>query len=95
MYEDLHLHVGYYKNGFDFEGILFKVINKAEWVLYFHAVHYNIILKRHDKRIEPFGYAVRKYKQEEINEMLGNAYFQAFLIEENIITVIYIQRRLR
>lgn len=84
-FENFHLHVGYYKNNNDLEGIFFKETDKPTWYLYFHANSYNIQLKKGYKKEVPFGYLVRTYDKADIDEQEGNKLFENFLFEESII----------
>lgn len=33
--ESMHLHVGYYEQGFDYEGVFFKSLETGRWLLFF------------------------------------------------------------
>ncbi|AIM16747.1 MULTISPECIES: DUF3986 family protein [Neobacillus] len=84
-YEDFHLHVGYYNDSHDLEGIFYKEKNKPKWYLYFDADGYDIQLKKEYKKEENFGYLVGIYDIEEIDQTQGDEFFKNFLMEESII----------
>lgn len=85
QYEDCHLHVGYYKDGYPLEGIFFKEKNAMRWHLYFDAESVPIPLHNDYKNIAPFGQLVRVYDVRKMDEVKGNDLFKRFLIEVKII----------
>ena len=40
--DSLHLHVGYYEDGKDLEGIFFKVLGEPKWCLFFDQDFYQL-----------------------------------------------------
>ncbi|MFC4388288.1 DUF3986 family protein [Gracilibacillus marinus] len=50
--ENLHMHVGYYEDGHDIEGIFLKVYEKDIWCLFYNDEIYKI--KISNKSVYPF-----------------------------------------
>ncbi|MFE5471692.1 DUF3986 family protein [Bacillus safensis] len=42
--ESMHFHVGYYEQGFDYEGVFFKSLETGRWLLFFEQKSYGITL---------------------------------------------------
>ncbi len=86
--EDKHLHVGFYDNGFDLEGIFLKVKKIDKWCLFFNTKFYNITMKnKYDLFDTHFGYMVREYKLKEndLTHEKSSRYLKEFLLEEGLI----------
>lgn len=86
--ENQHLHVGFYDNGFDLEGIFLKVENKDKWCLFFNSTFYNMTMKNnYDLFDTHFGYMVREYEIKEVDLTYekSSKLFKEFLLEEGLI----------
>ncbi|WP_226620038.1 DUF3986 family protein [Cytobacillus firmus] len=82
-----HLHVGYYEDGHDIEGIIMKEKNGEKWCLFFDNDYYKKILNNKDyKFYEGFGLLVREYHiNDDLTFEIGSQLLKDFLIEENVI----------
>lgn len=90
LFEDnVHLHVGYYENGYDLEGIFLKVYNKDIWCLFYNDETNDIRLP--DKLAYPyindFGNLIGIYNicDEVLTMEYGNDLFKDFLKLLNMI----------
>lgn len=86
--ERYHLHVGYYENNCDYEGVFFKVKGQNIWCLFFENDFYHITLSKSSyPSTSEFGTLVGKYNlnEEEMTDQKGALYLKLFLEKENII----------
>lgn len=83
--DSIHLHVGYDEDGYDLEGIFFKVENEDIWCLFCDAKE----IKQTNlyPYTQDFGYLVGLFslKKEALSYELGLHLFQQFLLLEKII----------
>ncbi|WYP26754.1 DUF3986 family protein [Alkalihalobacillus sp. FSL W8-0930] len=83
--ETKHMHVGYYENNHDIEGILLKALDKDIWCLFYNDKEYEV--KIPDTRVYPFvesfGYLVGMYSisEKELTHEKGANLFYQFLIK--------------
>ncbi|WP_223251018.1 DUF3986 family protein [Bacillus safensis] len=46
----MHLHVGYYEQGCDYEGVFFKSLETGRWLLFFDQKSYGLnLLKSYEE----------------------------------------------
>jgi hypothetical protein len=84
--DQYHLHVGYYENGHDLEGIMMKLVDEEKWCLFFDDQYDHIPINRHDYQwYEGFGLLVREYEISDMNYEMGSRLFMEFLKENKII----------
>lgn len=80
--DTMHLHVGYYENGLDYEGVFFKSVDSGKWLLFFDHESYGVTLKKYDH----LELLVGKYIIEDDQiEKEGNKLFECFLKENDIV----------
>ncbi|MFK3937618.1 DUF3986 family protein [Alkalihalobacillus sp. NPDC078783] len=82
--ETMHMHVGYYENNHDIEGIFLKVLDEDIWCLFYNDDEYEV--KIPDKRVYPFsedfGCLVGMYvipEKELTHEKGTNLFYQFFI----------------
>ncbi|MFP7283919.1 DUF3986 family protein [Bacillus altitudinis] len=49
--DTMHVHVGYYEQGLDVEGVFFKSLETGKWQLFFDHTWYGITLLKHYGKI--------------------------------------------
>ncbi|PCK20794.1 hypothetical protein CEY02_11695 [Bacillus pumilus] len=54
--DTMHLHVGYYENGFDYEGVFFKSLDTGKWLLFFDHESYGIQMNEKNERYDDLGF---------------------------------------
>ncbi|MBB6601750.1 DUF3986 family protein [Bacillus pumilus] len=82
----MHLHVGYYENDLDYEGVFFKSLDSGKWLLFFDQENYGIKLKQKYEKYDDFGLLVGEYNiDDEDIEDKGDALFERFLKENGLI----------
>lgn len=83
--ETMHLHVGYYENNLDIEGIFLKVLDEDIWCLFYNDEEYEfkILNKSAYPILEDFGYLVGMYfiSDKELTHEKGTNLFYQFLIK--------------
>ncbi|KEP25061.1 MULTISPECIES: DUF3986 family protein [Bacillus] len=84
--DTMHLHVGYYEHGFDYEGVFYKSLESGRWLLFFDYKSYGItLLKRYDK-YDNLGLLIGEYPIEDDDiEDEGHKLFERFLKENSIV----------
>ncbi|APT51942.1 hypothetical protein BSA171_10880 [Bacillus safensis] len=81
----MHLHVGYYENDLDYEGVFFKSLDSGKWLLFFDQESYGIKLKQKYEKYD-FGLLVGEYNiDDEDIEDKGDTLFERFLKENGLI----------
>ncbi|MCY7574158.1 DUF3986 family protein [Bacillus pumilus] len=84
--DTMHLHVGYYENDLDYEGVFFKNLDSGKWLLFFDQESYGIKLKQKYEKYDDFGLLVGEYNiDDEDIEDKGDALFERFLKENGLI----------
>ena len=85
--DSIHLHVGYYEDGYDLEGIFLKVTQEPIWCLFFNHNTYNLTLHHPERypKSDDFGHLVGLYAQEEMNSQTGATHLKTFLKIEGLI----------
>lgn len=84
-YEDLHLHLGYYQDGYDLEATAFKRKGANIWDIYFDSDQYNISVTKEDNYVPYFGYKILVVHSQELTYEEGSLKFEKWLRENNII----------
>lgn len=79
-----HLHVGYYEDGKDIEGIFFKVAGEDTWCLFFEPSFYQIHLHGSYEWNSSFGALVLTLETEELTYERGCEFFKQFLQREGL-----------
>ncbi|MCM2988967.1 DUF3986 family protein [Bacillus safensis] len=84
--DSMHLHVGYYEQGFDYEGVFFKSLETGRWLLFFDQKNYGLTLLKNDEEYDHLGLFVGEYSIEDDQiEEKGQQLFECFLKENNIV----------
>ncbi|OLP65496.1 hypothetical protein BACPU_15840 [Bacillus pumilus] len=84
--DTMHLHVGYYENDLDYEGVFFKSLDSGNWLLFFDQESYGIKLKQKYEKYDDFGLLVGEYNlDDEHVEEKGDELFERFLKENGLI----------
>ncbi|UXO86847.1 DUF3986 family protein [Bacillus safensis] len=84
--ESMHLHVGYYEQGFDYEGVFFKSLEKGRWLLFFDQKSYELNLLKSYEEYDHLGLFIGEYSIEDAQiEEKGQQLFEHFLKENNIV----------
>ncbi|MEN0641768.1 DUF3986 family protein [Alkalicoccobacillus gibsonii] len=83
--EAIHMHVGYYENNHDLEGIFLKILNDDVWCLFYNDEKYELKVSKKASYpfLKDFGYLVKVYSvsEREFTEERANALFKRFLCE--------------
>lgn len=53
--ESMHFRVGYYEQGFDYEGVFFKSLETGRWLLFFEQKSYGITLLKSYEEYDHLG----------------------------------------
>ncbi|MEW9497564.1 DUF3986 family protein [Bacillus altitudinis] len=84
--DTMHVHVGYYEHGLDFEGVFFKSLETGKWQLFFDHTWYGITLLKQYEQYEDLGLLIGEYSIEDDKiEGEGNQLFERFLKENGIL----------
>lgn len=84
--DTMHVHVGYYEQGLDVEGVFFKSLETGKWQLFFDHTWYGITLLKHYEKYEDLGLLIGEYSIEDDKiEDEGNQLFERFLKENGIL----------
>lgn len=83
----LHLHAGYYENGYDIESILCKILDRDAWVMY---VDFDLVAGKFPKNIEnqidpSIGLEVLCVLEEDIDYTTAASLFEKWLISMSIV----------
>ncbi|WP_241503553.1 DUF3986 family protein [Bacillus safensis] len=84
--ESMHLHVGYYEQGCDYEGVFFKSLETGRWLLFFDQESYGLNLLKSYEEYDHLGLFIGEYSIEDAQiEEKGQQLFEHFLKENNIV----------
>ncbi|GLF89811.1 hypothetical protein Saga11_10700 [Bacillus safensis] len=84
--DTMHLHVGYYEHGCDYEGVFFKSLETGRWLLFFDQKSYGITLLKSYEEYDHLGLFVVEYSIEDDQiEEKGHQLFECFLKENGIV----------
>ncbi|MCY1118953.1 DUF3986 family protein [Bacillus safensis] len=84
--ESMHLHVGYYEQGFDYEGVFFKSLETGRWLLFFDEKSYGLTFSKKYEKWQDVGLLIGEYPIEDGQiEDEGNKIFEYFLKENNLV----------
>ncbi|MER3126019.1 DUF3986 family protein [Bacillus pumilus] len=82
--DTMHLHVGYYEHGFDYEGVFFKSLETGRWLLFFDQKSDGITLLKEYEQWDDLGLLIGEYMiEDDLIEEEGHKLFERFL-KENI-----------
>ncbi|APJ13262.1 DUF3986 family protein [Bacillus safensis] len=82
----MHLHVGYYEHGCDYEGVFFKSLETGRWLLFFDQKSYGITLLKEYEKWKDLGLLIGEYLiEDELIEEEGHKLFERFLKENSIV----------
>lgn len=79
--ESMHLHVGYYEQGYDYEGLFFKSLETGRWLLFFDQKSYGLNLLKSYEEYDHLGLFIGEYPIEEEGQRL----FEHFLKGNGIV----------
>jgi hypothetical protein len=85
IYEDVHLHLGYYQEGHDLEAIAFKRKGIHTWDIYFDSDQYNLPIDKGSNYTPYFGYKILVVHSQELTYEEGSLKFEKWLRENSII----------
>ncbi|MGD7061852.1 DUF3986 family protein [Bacillus altitudinis] len=84
--DTMHVHVGYYEHGLDFEGVFFKSLETGKWQLFFDLTWYGIKLLKQYEQYADLGLLIGEYSIEDDKiEEEGNQLFEQFLKENRLL----------
>lgn len=84
--DTMHLHVGYYENDLDYEGVFLKSLDSGKWLLFFYQESYGKKLEQKYEKYDDFVLLVGEYNiDDEDIEDKGDALFEQFLKENGLI----------
>ncbi|CUB22406.1 hypothetical protein BN2127_JRS3_03045 [Bacillus safensis] len=84
--ESMHLHVGYYEKGYDYEGVFFKSLETGGWLLFFDQKSYGLNLLKSYEEYDHLGLFIGEYPIEDDQiEEEGQRLFEHFLKGNNIV----------
>ncbi|KSU69470.1 MULTISPECIES: DUF3986 family protein [Bacillus] len=84
--DTMHVHVGYYEHGLDFEGVFFKSLETGKWQLFFDHTWYGITLLKQYEQYADLGLLIGEYSIEDDKiEEEGNQLFEQFLKENRLL----------
>ncbi|TYR81308.1 DUF3986 family protein [Priestia megaterium] len=87
IYEDFHLHIGYYESVYDLEAIAFKRKGIHIWDIYFEPNQYDKVIAGIEKKeyLNPFGYKIMAVPVQELTYKDGAQRFEQWLKENDLI----------
>ncbi|MEK5297838.1 DUF3986 family protein [Bacillus sp. FSL R5-0659] len=84
--ESMHLHVGYYEQGYDYEGVFFKSLETGRWLLFFDQKSYGLNLLKSYEEYDHLGLFIGEYPIEDDQiEEEGQRLFEHFLKGNGIV----------
>ncbi|MEK4321842.1 DUF3986 family protein [Bacillus sp. FSL K6-3221] len=84
--ESMHVHVGYYEQGCDYEGVFFKSLETGRWLLFFDQKSYGLNLLKSYEEYNHLGLFIGEYSIEDAQiEEKGQQLFECFLKENGIV----------
>ncbi|GLF87505.1 MULTISPECIES: DUF3986 family protein [Bacillus] len=84
--ESMHVHVGYYEQGCDYEGVFFKSLETGRWLLFFDQKSYGLNLLKSYEEYDHLGLFIGEYSIEDAQiEEKGQQLFECFLKENGIV----------
>lgn len=84
--ESMHVHVGYYEQGCDYEGVFFKSLETGKWLLFFDQKSYGLNLLKSYEEYNHLGLFIGEYSIEDAQiEEKGQQLFECFLKENGIV----------
>ncbi len=82
----MHLHVGYYEHGFDYEGVFFKSLETGRWLLFFDHKSYGLTLLKEYEKWDDLWLLIGDYLiEDDLIEEEAHKHFKRFLKENNIV----------
>ncbi|KZZ84418.1 MULTISPECIES: DUF3986 family protein [Bacillaceae] len=88
LYDDrYHLHLGYYKNGFDLEAIAYKRQSQEIWDIFFDFEQYDLKNPVQDSELsfEHFGTRIFSVEMKELDYDYGAKQFEQWLYSQKIV----------
>ncbi|MEK3971776.1 DUF3986 family protein [Bacillus pumilus] len=84
--ETMHLHVGYYEHGLDYEGVFFKSLETGRWLLFFDQKSYGVTLLKEYEKWNDLGLLIGEslIEDDQIEEE-GHKLFERYLKENSIV----------
>ncbi|KYG32977.1 DUF3986 family protein [Priestia endophytica] len=84
---NLHLHIGYYDNGLDYEATAYKRKQGDAWDVFFNFAAYNISSSNQDKEnyLEHEGFKIFSVRSKNLDYEDGAKKFEEWLLKNNII----------
>lgn len=84
--ESMHLHVGYDEQGYDYEGVFFKILETGRWLLFFDQKSYGLNLLKSYEEYDHLGLFIGEYPIEDDQiEEEGQRLFECFLKGNGIV----------
>lgn len=83
--ERYHLHLGYYKNGFDLEAIAFKRQSDSIWDIFFDFDQYGLKKPVEETESTEFGIRIFSVETEELDYKDGTKQFEEWLSSQRVI----------
>ncbi|WP_240491070.1 DUF3986 family protein [Bacillus safensis] len=84
--ESMHVHVGYYEQGCDYEGVFFKSLETGKWLLFFDQKSYGLSPLKSYEKYDHLGLFIGEYPIEDDQiEEKGQQLFECFLKENGIV----------
>lgn len=82
--ETIHVHVGYYENNHEIEGIFLKVLNEDIWCLFYNEEEYEFKIPNTKLYpfLEGFGCLVGMYSitEGDLTQERGNEFLKQFIV---------------
>ncbi|MGG1217299.1 DUF3986 family protein [Priestia endophytica] len=84
---NLHLHIGYYDNGLDYEATAYKRQQGDAWDVFFNFAAYNISSSNQDKEnyLENEGFKIFSVRSKNLDYEDEAKKFEEWLLKNNII----------
>ncbi|CAM5310480.1 hypothetical protein [Bacillus safensis FO-36b] [Bacillus safensis subsp. safensis] len=83
--ERMHVHVGYYEQGCDYEGVFFKSLETGKWLLFFDQKSYGLSPLKSYEKYDHLGLFIGEYPIEDDQIQKGQQLFECFLKENGIV----------
>ncbi|MBR0603399.1 hypothetical protein CEY07_11700 [Bacillus safensis] len=85
----MHLHVGYYEQGYDYEGVFFKSLETGRWLLFFDQKSYGLTFSTEYEKRDEVGLILRstlyyRFKVSRTLNHLSAVFVSLFLFNDKL-----------